>query len=116
MDSRPTKSRNRRAHGEDIAVRAVIASFRPVLADDSAAGAPAAGVTVATTDEDRNHLRDVDPRQPGGAEVARDRPVESSEIGDSLGLSAMLDDSRQPVDKEVFMRELDYYQLRSGSN
>lgn len=40
-------------------------------------------------------------------------PWKSSEIGDSLGIEAMLDDSRQPVDREVFMRALAYYQIRS---
>ena len=40
-------------------------------------------------------------------------PWRSSEIGDSVGVSTMLDDSRQPVDKEVFMRALRYYQIRS---
>jgi hypothetical protein len=40
-------------------------------------------------------------------------PWKSSEIGDSLGISTMLDDSRQPVDREVFMRELTYYEIRS---
>ena len=40
-------------------------------------------------------------------------PWKSSEIGDSLGVSTMLDDSRQPVDKEVFMRALSYYEIRS---
>jgi hypothetical protein len=40
-------------------------------------------------------------------------PWKSSEIGDSLGIDAMLDDSRQPVDKEVFMRSLAYYEIRS---
>ena len=40
-------------------------------------------------------------------------PWKSSEIGDSLGIDAMLDDSRQPVDKEVFMRALTYYEIRS---
>lgn len=42
-------------------------------------------------------------------------PWKSSEIGDPLGLAENLDDSRRPVDKEVFMRELDYYDIRSGS-
>jgi len=41
-------------------------------------------------------------------------PWKSSEIGDSLGISTMLDDSRQPVDREVFMRALRYYEIRSG--
>ena len=40
-------------------------------------------------------------------------PWKSSEIGDSLGVSPMLDDSRQPVDKDVFMRALSYYEIRS---
>jgi hypothetical protein len=42
-------------------------------------------------------------------------PWKSSGIGKSLGISAMLDDSRQPVDKEVFMRALSYYEIRSES-
>ncbi len=41
-------------------------------------------------------------------------PWKSSELGRSPGISAMLDDSRQPVDKEVFMRALRYYEIRSG--
>ena len=42
-------------------------------------------------------------------------PWKSSEIGDPLGLDKNLDGSRRPVDKEVFMRELDYYDIRSGT-
>jgi hypothetical protein len=40
-------------------------------------------------------------------------PWKSSEIGGSLGITTMLDDSRQPIDKEVFMRMLSYYEVRS---
>lgn len=40
-------------------------------------------------------------------------PWKGSEIGDSLGFSALLDDSRRPVDKDVFLRELGYYEIRS---
>jgi len=40
-------------------------------------------------------------------------PWKSSEIGASLGISTLLDDSRQPVDKEVFMRALNYFEIRS---
>jgi hypothetical protein len=40
-------------------------------------------------------------------------PWKSSQLGDSLALDAMLDDSRRPVDKDVFMRELGYYEIRS---
>jgi hypothetical protein len=38
-------------------------------------------------------------------------PWKSSEIGKSFGISTMLDDSRQPIDREVFMRMLSYYEL-----
>ena len=41
-------------------------------------------------------------------------PWKSSEMGDDIGLSDTLDDRAQPVDKEVFLRELDYYEIRSG--
>jgi len=40
-------------------------------------------------------------------------PWKSSEVGRATGISPMLDDSRAPVDKEVFMRELRYYEIRS---
>ena len=40
-------------------------------------------------------------------------PWKSSEVGRATGISPMLDDSRQPVDKEVFMRSLRYYEIRS---
>ena len=42
-------------------------------------------------------------------------PWKSSVMGDTLGLSEQLDDSRRPVDKQVFMRELGYYEIRSAS-
>ena len=40
-------------------------------------------------------------------------PWKSSELGESVGISTMLDDSRLPIDKEVFMRMLSYYEIRS---
>lgn len=40
-------------------------------------------------------------------------PWKSSQLGRSPGVSPMLDDSRQPVDKEVFMRALSYYEIRA---
>jgi hypothetical protein len=41
-------------------------------------------------------------------------PWKSSEIGASVGISMMLDDSRRPVDREVFMRALSYYEIRKA--
>jgi len=41
-------------------------------------------------------------------------PWKSSEMGDEIGLPDTLGDRAQPVDKEVFLRELEYYEIRSG--
>jgi hypothetical protein len=43
-------------------------------------------------------------------------PWKSSAMGSALDVSRSLDDGRQPVDREVFQRELDYYQIRSESS
>lgn len=40
-------------------------------------------------------------------------PWKSSELGNGPNVSTLLDDSRRPVDKEVFMRMLSYYEIRS---
>ena len=41
-------------------------------------------------------------------------PWKSSRMGDEIGLSDTLDDRAQPVDKEVFLRQLRFYEIRSG--
>jgi hypothetical protein len=41
-------------------------------------------------------------------------PWKSSEMGDDIGLTDTLDDRAQPVDKEVFLRELKYFEIRSA--
>ena len=41
-------------------------------------------------------------------------PWKSSEMGDAISLSDTLDDRATPVDKEVFLRELRYYEIRKG--
>ena len=40
-------------------------------------------------------------------------PWKSSQIGDALGIPTMLDDSVQPVDRDVFLRALTYHEIRS---
>ena len=40
-------------------------------------------------------------------------PWKSSKLGNGPSVSTLLDDSRRPVDKEVFMRMLSYYEIRS---
>jgi hypothetical protein len=43
-------------------------------------------------------------------------PWKSSALGSALDVSRALDDGREPVDRDVFVRELDYYQIRSESS
>ena len=42
-------------------------------------------------------------------------PWKTSELGRSPGIAPLLDDSRGPVDREVFMRALRYYDISSGA-
>ncbi|MDE2447663.1 MAG: hypothetical protein KGO22_01740 [Gammaproteobacteria bacterium] len=42
-------------------------------------------------------------------------PWKSAEIGKMPGLSMLLDDAVRPVDKDVFLRELAYYQVREDA-
>jgi len=41
-------------------------------------------------------------------------PWKSSKLGDDISLTDTLDDRAVPVDKEVFLRELEFYNIRSG--
>jgi len=41
-------------------------------------------------------------------------PWKSSELGDDINLTDTLDERARPVDKEVFLRELRFYEIRSG--
>ncbi len=93
-----------------------------VLADDVPEEKPVAGDTEAQpqteaepqtqTEEDGNLGMSILGNQeaPKALVIV---PWKSSELGHSLGISTMLDDSRQPIDKEVFMRALSYYEIRS---
>jgi hypothetical protein len=43
-------------------------------------------------------------------------PWKSSEIGFETGLtSGLMDDTMRPVDKDVFMREVDFYEIRHAN-
>jgi hypothetical protein len=88
-----------------------------VLADDAPEAKPAASATEAQAQakEDPNLGMSVLGNQEAPKALVL-VPWKSSEIGASLGISTVLDDSRQPVDKEVFMRALSYYEIRSETN
>jgi hypothetical protein len=42
-------------------------------------------------------------------------PWKSSDLGETLNVSKRMDDGRGPVDREVFVRALDYYEIRRGA-
>ena len=42
-------------------------------------------------------------------------PWKTSEIGDGIGVANLLDQRAVAVDRDVFARELSYYELREGS-
>ena len=42
-------------------------------------------------------------------------PWKSSQLAEMPSVSRLLDSSTQPVDKEVFMRELSYYEFKAGT-
>ena len=99
-------------------VTAMTIAFATALAEDvdntsekSAAEKP---VTVACSDE---------PKTMSGMSILGNEeapkslviiPWKSSELGDDIDLSDSLDDRARPVDKDVFLRELSYYEIRSG--
>jgi len=43
-------------------------------------------------------------------------PWKSSELGVETSLNMLLDDREKPLDKEVFLRRLAYYQVRTENN
>jgi hypothetical protein len=93
------------------------------LADEAPEAKPEAAATKAQEQKTKDAKRKKDDAKSlSGMSVLGNQeapkalvivPWKSSEIGASLGSSTMLDDSRQPIDKEVFMRVLSYYEVRS---
>jgi hypothetical protein len=43
-------------------------------------------------------------------------PWKSSLLAETLDVSRGLGGGREPVDRDVFMRELDYYEIRAGAH
>ena len=89
-----------------------------VLADDAPAAKQDTGAarTKAEKKEEKKEAANLGMSILGNQEAPKALvivPWKSSQIGASLGVSTLLDDSRQPIDKEVFMRALSYYEIRS---
>lgn len=75
------------------------------------------------SDEEQQPPQDTGPKKMSGMSILGNQetpkslvivPWKSSELGDGIGLSDILGDRAQPVDKEVFLRELEYFEIRSG--
>ena len=85
-----------------------------IAADQPAASAPAATASAAKNDTGPKALSGMsilgNQEAPKALVIV---PWKSSQLGDAIGISKTLDDGRQPVDKDVFMRQLRYYEIRA---
>ena len=98
----------------------------PMLVSLAAAGEELADIAEATeeeqvTEEQADGIKS--PRKMSGMSILGNQeapkslviiPWKSSELGEDIDLSDTLDDRARPVDKEVFLRELSFYEIRSG--
>jgi len=107
-----------------LLVSAVLAAG-VVLAEDAPKTQPAAGAAEAKAPSEADAKKAAEDDKSLGMSVLGNQeapkalvlvPWKSSQIGASLGIATMLDDSRQPVDKDVFMRALSYYEIRSNTD
>ncbi|MDH5621749.1 MAG: hypothetical protein OEY74_06685 [Gammaproteobacteria bacterium] len=93
-----------------------------VGAADTSAEKPAADA-AAESQEEVVAQADTGPKTMSGMSILGNEetpkslvivPWKSSELGDDIGLTDSLGDNARPVDKEVFLRELEYFEIRSS--
>jgi len=80
------------------------------------AAATTAAEPVAETEPDQENRSMLGMSILGNEEAPKSLvivPWKSSRIGDGLGVTNSMNDRPTPVDREVFMREVRYYELRS---
>ena len=100
---------------------AIVGAKKPVRTAAAAAGQPRKSSAAATETTPAKSHGDV--QMSGMSVLGNDDspkslalvPWKSSQLGDAPSISKLLDDSTQPVDREVFMRELAYYQIKTES-
>ena len=108
---------------KELMVTAVaLAATGALMAQDKpAAEKPAAQPPAATPQAGASPT---DPKSMSGMSILGNQdapkslvivPWKSSEIGNGIGVSRALDTSIRAVDRDVFMRELKYYGIRSGA-
>jgi hypothetical protein len=100
-------------------VLTLLLSFSLAIADEEAEKTD----TGTVSEEEPQAPQDTGPKKMSGMSILGNEetpkslvivPWKSSEMGDDIGLTDTLDDRAQPVDKEVFLRELEYFEIRSG--
>jgi hypothetical protein len=98
-----------------------LATAGAVLAQEAPPAAPQAPAAAAPPQAGASPA---DPKSMSGMSILGNQdapkslvivPWKSSEIGNGIGVSRALDTRIRAVDKDVFMRELKYYGIRSGS-
>ena len=102
-------------------ILATMALAAPVLADDEQESDEP--VEAEATEQQMAGTNPDQPRAMSGMSILGNEeapkalvivPWKSSELGDELSLSENLDDRATPVDKEVFQRELAFYEIRKA--
>ena len=102
------------------AILIALLAFAPVFAEEEEAAAESAAEKAPEKDRGDGISS---PKTMSGMSILGNEetpkslvivPWKSSEMGDAISLSDTLDDRATPVDKEVFLRELRYYEIRKG--
>ena len=92
-------------------------------ATTAAQPAPAQPAATAPAAQQEAAATPTDPKAMSGMSILGNQetpkslvivPWKSSEIGNGIGVSRALDTRIRAVDKDVFMRELKYYEIREG--
>ncbi len=100
-------------------VMTLLLSFSLAVAEEEAEQTD----TDTASEEESQVPEDTGPKKMSGMSILGNEetpkslvivPWKSSEMGDDIGLTDTLDDRAQPVDKEVFLRELEYFEIRSA--
>jgi hypothetical protein len=101
-------------------------SASPALAQDAEPATETQAESDAAEQEAAASRKAADPNQPrtmsgmsilGNEEAPKALviiPWKSSELGDEMGMPEHLDDRATPVDRDVFLRELHFYEIRKG--
>ena len=98
---KPARTSAPAARSPDAAKKAESAAAKQTTPDTPKGDVQMSGMSVLGNDDSPKSLALV--------------PWKSSLLGDAPSISKLLDDSTQPVDKDVFMRELSYYQIKTDS-